>query len=143
MRLRNRTVGSKGREEGNAIVESLGVILVLLVPALLATVSMADVLAARSGALAAAREGARAYVRSESSTEATERMRAAANLVLSDRGLSAVGADVTCTANPCLQPGATVSVTISVNAELPVLGRSITIPQTVSMPVDDLRPRRP
>lgn len=137
--------GQKARcERGNAVVESVGVMAILLVPALLATISLSDVIAARSGALAAAREAARAYVRAESGAEADRRMRAVADLVLADRGLESAGAaELSCSATPCLSPGASVTVTVGVQAELPILGRKLAIRQDATMPVDELRAGRP
>ena len=131
-------------ESGNAVVESIGVIAILLVPALLATISISEVIAARSGALAAAREAARAYVRAESGAEAARRMQAVAHLVLADRGLRSEGSpELACSATPCLSPGATVTVSVAARAELPLTGRTLAIRQKATMPVDNLRAGRP
>ncbi len=134
----------EGSEAGNAIVESLGVIAVLILPAFALVVSFASMLGAEHAAAAAARDGARAFVRAESAEAARARMEEAVSMRLADRGAKAENAPrVACSASPCLSPGEKVSVTVAVRARLEAFQRDVVVTRTATMPVDDFRRTRP
>lgn len=110
-------------DEGSALVEFLGVTLVLLVPVVYLVLVLGRVQAATFAVDAAAREAARAVVTSagdRTGTGADERVAAAVGLALADQGLrdAPTAVDVAC-AGECLAPGTSVTVTVSVDVALP------------------------
>lgn len=130
-------------ESGNAIVEFLGVLVVLVVPALLLIASLATVTAAQFAANAAARDSARAFVRAESSSTAAGIGRAAAERAVSDRGrIGEHTVSFSCSATPCLSAGSDVTATVSIRAVLPVIGTTVTISDSATMTVDPYRRSR-
>ncbi|NLE72241.1 MAG: pilus assembly protein [Actinomycetales bacterium] len=110
-------------DEGSALVEFLGVTLVLLVPVVYLVLVLGRVQAATFAVDAAAREAARVVVTSagdRTGTGADERVAAAVGLALADQGLrdAPTAVDVAC-AGECLAPGTSVTVTVSVDVALP------------------------
>ena len=112
--------GSGGRERGSALVEFIGLSVVLLVPIVYALVAVLDVQRAAYGVSAAARAYGRAYEVADEGQAAT-----AADVALRDQGLhladvavatACVGAD-----GACSGPGGAVRVTITRRVTLPLV----------------------
>jgi hypothetical protein len=82
-----------------------------------------DVQRAAFGASAATREAARVFVRSPSTALGEERAYAAASLTMSDHGVKLGDRElvISCSASPCLTPGATVQVSYQTRVTLPWL----------------------
>jgi Flp pilus assembly protein TadG len=139
-------------DEGSATVEFALFSLLLLVPFTYVLLTVFQIQRAAYGVTQAAREAARAFVTSPSGAQTQERMDAAVDLALRDQGVSAEGLaiSVTCSADPCLTPGATITVTIVEQVALPwvpaLLGRptaSVTVRAVHVQTVDRYRPERP
>lgn len=109
------------REAGTAIVEFLGIALILLVPIVYLVLVLGRIQAAAFAVDGAAREAARAITTAEDDVAATERALAAVSLSLRDQGLTQDPADVlavTCD-GACRTPGSTVTVDVVVDVVLP------------------------
>lgn len=105
------------------MVEFLVLAVTLLVPLCYLLLAVFDVQRAAYGADAATREGARVFVRAPSTADAERQARAAAAVTLGDHGLDSAAGDllISCSASPCLTPGATVQVTFRSRVLLPYL----------------------
>jgi Flp pilus assembly protein TadG len=108
-------------DEGSAVVEFALFSMLLLVPLTYVLLTVFQLQRAAYGVTEAAREAARAFVTSPSGQEAQSRVDAAVSLALRDQGLPAGGLAVTvrCSAQPCLTPGATVTVHVEDEVALP------------------------
>ncbi len=134
-----------GREDGNVIVEFIGVTVALLIP--ISIVAGASLTIAQSYLATdiAARNGSRAFVISSNEATAIRNARSAADLAMQDHKAldDQVVVRTKCTKTPCLTPGGFVTVTVSrkVHLSLPTnLGsRSIQISAQHTAVVDELR----
>lgn len=124
---RTRDAGSPVRrhrgDEGSAVVEFLGVALLLLVPVVYLVLVLGRMQAAAFAVDGAAREGARGFVTAETAQSAAPRAATAVALALEDQGIDPAAAPealtITCTTTPCLTPGGTVTATVEVDVPLP------------------------
>ena len=139
-------------DRGSATVEFALFSLLLMVPLVYVLLTVFQIQRAAYGTAQAAREAARAFVTSTSGEQAHGRVQAAVALALGDQGLVARTARVVivCSADPCLSPGATVTVSVVDEVPLPwvptLLGRaaaSIEVRATHRQTVDLYRPQRP
>ena len=110
-----------GSDDGSALVETIVVIAVLLLPLVWVATALLRVEAASYAARQAAREAARTYVTSSSSAAGAARANAAARIAYADQGVPAgtTSTSLSCTANPCLTPGASVSASSRATVALP------------------------
>ena len=114
-------VRSRG-DEGSALVEFLGISLVLLVPIVYLVLVLGRIQAATFAAEGAAREAARVYVAADDSRQGAARAATAVAIALEDQGFddaSEQALRVRCSADPCLTPGAEVAATVQVRVPLP------------------------
>ncbi len=111
-------------DAGNAIVEFLGVTLLLLVPVVYLALTLGRLQATTFAVDGAAREAARAITTATSDESAGRRALTAVALALADQGVDADPATATSVAcDPgCLDPGATVTVRVVADAPLPGTG---------------------
>lgn len=108
-------------DEGSAIVEFLGVALVLLVPVVYLVLVLGQLQAAAFAVDGAAREAARAIVTADDAEAAAERATAAVQLALGDQGFRGEqwnALTVDCTA-ACLDPGTSVTTHVAIEVPLP------------------------
>lgn len=108
-------------EEGNAIIEFLGVALLLLVPVVYLALTLGRLQAATFAVDGAAREAARAVATATDAAAAERRAIAAVGVALADQGVEAdpaVATTVTCDGD-CLAPGATVTAHVVADVALP------------------------
>ncbi|HLS25881.1 MAG TPA: pilus assembly protein [Beutenbergiaceae bacterium] len=120
--IRRVTQRCGGDDRGSAVVEFLGVSLVLLVPVIYLILVFSQVQAASFAAEGAARESGRLLAQARTLDEGVAAARYATELAFSDQGMSVRGAEalqVTCEADPCLSPGAYVHVTVRSEVPLP------------------------
>ncbi len=105
------------------MVEFIVLAVTLAVPLCYLVLAVFDVQRAAYGASAATREAARVFVRAPSTAEGEQRARAAAAISLADHGIALDPADLTvsCSATPCLTPGATVKFSYRTTVKLPFL----------------------
>jgi hypothetical protein len=144
--------GNAPPDEGSATVEFVLFSLLLLVPFTYVLLTVFQVQRAAYATTEAAREAGRAFVTARSSGEAQRRVDEVVALALRDQGLVATGLDVriSCSRQPCLTPGGTVTVTIQDQVALPwvpaLFGRpaaSVTVRAVHVQAVDAFRPARP
>jgi hypothetical protein len=109
-------------ERGSAVVEFVGLAVLVLVPLVYLVMTLARVQAGAYAVSAAAREAGRAYVTSPAPVAAPARAQAAARLAFEDQGFGGVGGvTVRCDGSPCLRPGARVETVASVSVPLPLV----------------------
>ncbi|MGZ4610878.1 MAG: TadE/TadG family type IV pilus assembly protein [Actinomycetes bacterium] len=138
-------------DSGNAIVEFVFLAVLLMLPLVYVLLTVFRVQAATYAVASATREAGRVYVSSPDSDVAPGRALTAASIVMADSGLRLSSRDlrVTCSADPCLTPGATLDVAIGYDVALPFLPRLFdSAPATVHVTgrhlevVDRFRPVR-
>ncbi|VEI13959.1 TadE family protein [Trueperella bialowiezensis] len=137
-------LGGKPRpEDGNAVVEFVGVLAVIIIPALVLLIGFATTTRAQLALDDAARQGVRAYVRQASGQAAWQQARAAAVTAWDDRGFSErLDVDASCTATPCLTPGEYVTIAVTARVEVPIIGK-LTLDASQTLVVDHYRAVRP
>ncbi|OLT54374.1 pilus assembly protein TadE [Cellulosimicrobium sp. CUA-896] len=126
-------------ERGNAVVEFLGVALVLLLPLLYLVLTVGRVQAATFAVEGAAREAARAFVTAPSSAEARARAGAAVAIALEDQGFDEGPSDtltVACSTSPCLEPGSDVAAHVRLDVPLPLVPAFVRDAVPLSVPVE-------
>ena len=109
-------------DSGNAIVEFLGLALVLLVPLVYLVLVLGRLEAATFAAEGAAREAARTYVAADTSEHGSARAAAAAGIALRDQGFDDDPVDaltLSCSSTPCLEPGSDVAARVDLRVPLP------------------------
>lgn len=132
-------------ENGNVIVEFIGVTVALLVPLSIIASSCIQVANAYLSTEVSARTAARAFVVSSNDANGNNTAKSVSDLVVNDFDLrnSDVSTKVSCTKTPCLSPGGyvTVQVSKSVKLNLPsVFGpRSVVVTGQHTSVVDELR----
>ena len=112
----------RGRDEGSALVEFVGLAVILMIPIAYLILTVAKVEGAAFGVTTAARAAGRAYATSGSDALGRARALLAARLALSAQGdpLPASGLAISC--GPCTyDPGSLVRVTVSLRVPLPGL----------------------
>lgn len=112
-----------GRDDGSAVVEFLGVALLLLVPIIYLVLVMARLQAASFAAEGAAREAARSFATAPTVDDANRRAVISVDLALDDQGFDDVDPEralsVACSSIPCLEPGSDVEARVAFDVELP------------------------
>ena len=132
-------------DEGNVIVEFIGITVALLVPLSIVANSSIMVANAYLSTDVSARTAARAFVVSSSDVSGSRAASAAAGLVGQDFDSrnGAITIKISCSKNPCLSPGGFVTVRVSkqVDLNLPrALGsRSVVVTSQHTSVVDELR----
>lgn len=106
-------------ETGGAIVEFHFLGILLLVPVVYILLTVLDVQRSSYGVTQAAREAGRMYV--ATGDEAAAQL--AAEVALRDQGVdpAAVSVTLACSATPCYQPGAEITVTVGTDVPLPLI----------------------
>lgn len=128
-------------ERGSAMVEFLGVALILLIPLVYLVMTLARVQAGAFAAEGAAREAVRAMVTAESSSAGAVRADTAVGIALSDQGFArdSGALSLECSASPCLAPGAAVGAVVRVEVPLPLLPDAVRGWVPLSVPVEASR----
>jgi len=112
-----------GLDEGTASVEFVLFGIVLLVPLAYLLLTIFSVQSAAYGVSSASREAGRAFVQAPADANPHDHAFAAAWVALQDYDIELAPSQlvVSCSATPCLTPGATVSVSIDLSVALPLL----------------------
>lgn len=110
-------------EAGAAMIEFIVLAVVIAVPLAYLLLAVFDVQRSAYGASSATREAARVFVRAPSTAIGEQRAQAAAEISLADHGESLVNGELTisCSATPCLTPGASVQFTYRTSVDLPLI----------------------
>jgi Flp pilus assembly protein TadG len=133
---RRRGVPHLRDDDGSASVEFVFLGILLLVPLVYVIVAIAAVQGAAYGVSGASRAAGRAFVQAPSDADARARAFAAARVALADHGieLHPEDLDISCSAQPCRTPGATVTVEIDLDIALPLVPEVFgTIPASVAV----------
>ena len=106
---------------GSASLEFVVLGVLLLIPLAYLLITVFSVQSAAYGVSAASREAGRAYVQAPAGSDPRDRAFAAASVALLDHGieLEPEQLSIICSADPCLTPGAVVSVQVDVTVGLP------------------------
>jgi hypothetical protein len=132
-------------DQGNVIVEFIGITVALLVPLSIIANSSIMVANAYLSSDISARTAARAFVLSSSDASGSRAANSAAALVAQDFDSrnSAITTKISCSKNPCLSPGGFVTVKVSkeVALNLPSAfgSRSVVVSSQHTSVVDELR----
>lgn len=115
---------TRGRDGGSAIVEFVGLAVLLLVPLCYVVLAAFTVQNAAFAVTAAAREAGRVYV-TAAGGDPQARAEGAAALTLRDHGLSLPpgGLRISCEAGECTAPGTALHVALDYPVVLPLLPR--------------------
>jgi hypothetical protein len=117
-----RAAGGRPADAGSAVVEFLGVALLLMVPLVYLVLTLGKVQGAVFASEGAAREAGRLVVRADTFEQGVARARAAVELAFADQGFDVSGADaldVLCERDPCLTPGSQIVIEVSAAIGLP------------------------
>ncbi|MCL1869779.1 MAG: pilus assembly protein [Promicromonosporaceae bacterium] len=110
-------------ERGAAVIEFIGTAVLLLIPLVYLVLTVGRLQAGAFAVDGAAREAARAVVMATGSDDAAARARLAVEIALEDQGFDDALPDdairVTCSDDPCLSPGGTVTATVRTVVPLP------------------------
>lgn len=129
--------GGLAPDAGSAIVEFLGISLVLLVPLVYLALVLGEFQAAAFAVDGAAREAVRAVITADDADDAAARASAAVEIALADQGVDADAADVLTVRCPgdCPEPGSTVDVLVRVDVDLPGVPSFVSDAVPLSVPV--------
>ena len=131
---------NRDKERGNGLIEFLGILVIFILPALIALVSLANVMNAHRYANVASREAVRSYTLAHTDSEGQQYMYEAIEQVFRNSNeVKFSTVELECSASPCLTPGETIHVRINAEVELAYLGRKVSVSATSSMPVDMFR----
>ena len=110
-------------DAGNAIVEFVYLAVLLMVPLVYVLLTVFRVQSAAYSVSGAAREAGRVFATAPSAEEGADRAYVAAGIVMADTDLKLRPREltITCSSDPCLEPGSTVEVTVEHDAQLPLL----------------------
>jgi hypothetical protein len=111
------------RDDGSASLEFVAAGLILLLPIVYLVLALASIQAGAFAAEAAARQGARLFVQAQTLEAAQEIADRAIQVALADYGVAEEDASVsiTCVPAACLEPGAIVTVAVTVAVPLPLV----------------------
>jgi hypothetical protein len=110
---------SRHPERGSALVEMIFGITALFVPLALALVSFTTVHGHAALAETVARETARAFVLADNDGDAWSRALHTARMAFSDANAAYVRPTIECSHQPCLSPGARVTVRVRLSVPVP------------------------
>jgi Flp pilus assembly protein TadG len=115
--------GTPLADGGNAIVEFVYLAVLMMVPLVYVLLTVFQVQRAAYAASSAAREAGRVFATAEDVDSAHERAQTATSIVLRDSGLMMRSGDlrITCSSDPCLEPGSRVVVVVTHDVSLPLL----------------------
>ena len=148
--LRRRLARLRDRESGSAVVEFLGVALVLLIPTVYLIIALGRVQAATFAADGAARDAGRLIAQAETFEQGMADAALAVELAFADQGFDVDGPgalEVTCQEDPCLSPGAYLHLEVATDVPLPLtppllddaLGTTVRVEAEAMTAVDDFR----
>lgn len=111
-------------DQGSAVIEFVVLAILVMVPMALGAVTVSHVHGASFGTVSAAREATRAFVTSDSATQARSRAQSAANLAMADHGFPSPVISVECLEGACLSPGSRVRIEVIHRVQLPLVPSS-------------------
>lgn len=130
---------ARREESGSAVVEFIGVTLVLLLPLVYLILTLGRVQAAAFAAEAAARESGRVLSQAEDFPTALAQARTAVDLAFDDHGIEvdpAAALSFTCSDEPCLAPAGRIHVEVSAVVRLPLVPEFLAGSLPLEVPVE-------
>ena len=122
-RARVRAALEPGSDGGSAVIEFLGITLILLVPTVYLVLVLGRIQAGTFAAESAAAQAARAVVVGGDYSSGVTAAVASVRVALEDQGFDGADAEdaltVSCQSTPCLEPGSTVATQVHVDVSLP------------------------
>jgi len=113
------TMHADHNESGRASLEFLVFGVALLIPVMFLGMSFASIQGATVAAQGASDQAARVFVQQPGLAEASSRAETAAAVALRNHGVDSVARlELFCEPSPCLSPGSTVTIRVSVEAPL-------------------------
>jgi Flp pilus assembly protein TadG len=109
-------------DAGNAVLEFLFLAVLLMLPLVYLLLTVFTVQRAAYAVSSASREAGRVFVAADTAAQGRARAEQATAIVLRDSGLTAQPAslELACAAQPCLTPGAKVTVVLTYAVDLPL-----------------------
>ena len=123
-------------DRGSASIEFLVAGFVLLIPVVYLMIAMSSIQSASFAVEGAARQAARVFVESPDDASARDAMARAVEFALVDHGVdpTAASVSITCDSDPCLTRRGTVTVSVALAAQLPLMPPVAgTIPLTIPL----------
>jgi hypothetical protein len=110
-------------DAGNAVLEFLFLAVLIMVPLVYVLLTVFAVQRAAYAVASASREAGRVFVAADGAALGRQRAELATALVLADSGLTPQPGtlDLACSAQPCLTPGARVTVRLTYAVDLPLV----------------------
>lgn len=110
-------------EEGSAILEFVFLALLLMIPVVYFIITLGQLQGGAYTAAGAADQAAKVYVIAVDPAAARAAAEQAVLLAMADAGLAPAGAqlEISCRPADCLEPGATVTATVTIAVELPLV----------------------
>lgn len=134
-----RHLSDSAAEDGSASLEFITIGLILLVPLVYLVLALSSIQAGAFAVEGAARQAARVYVQSATDAEAGARASRAVQMTLADYGFDAGDAEVRvdCAPDPreCLTRQGTVTVTVRLQAQLPLVPDVLDLSTAASVPL--------
>jgi len=122
---RVRRCCTEGADDGSAIVEFLGITLILLVPTVYLVLVLGRLQAGMFAAESAAAQSARAFVTAGDVEAGRAAALVSVRIALEDQGFHGVAAEdalaLECSTTPCREPGSTVATRVQVDVPLPLV----------------------
>ncbi|NKX51543.1 hypothetical protein HER39_13390 [Arthrobacter deserti] len=134
-----------GAESGSAVVEFLFLGTLLLVPVVYFIVGVGQVQAGSFAVVSAADHGAKVFAAADSPAAGRGRAEQAALVSARDFGFDRerLSLQASCSTDPCLEPGSTVTVDVSLDVPLPFLAgldlTAVTVSSTATQIVERYR----
>lgn len=119
--VRGRLRSDAAIESGTAVVEFVGLAVIVMVPIAYAVIVGVELHSASYAAVTAAREAGRAYVTAGSPASAAARARVAARMAMEDQGARVPDIQIRCLGGPCLAPQTRVHITVTTRVPLPLV----------------------
>lgn len=144
LELARHRIGSRTTfdDAGSAIVEFLGISLILLVPTVYLVLVLGRLQAAAFAAESAAAQAARAFVVADDVDAGQRAAIASVRLALDDQGFGGTPADtalvLSCSTTPCREPGSTVATHVQIDVDLPLVPSFVrdAVPMSVRVSAD-------
>lgn len=116
---------ARAQESGSAMIEFIFLVTMLLVPLIYLVIAAGALQSATYAAVGAADHGAKVFVSAESEGQANARVADAVHRAAANMGIDGARTSFSYSCSgPCLSPGSTVTVRVSIDTVLPLLPSS-------------------
>lgn len=121
-------------ERGSAVVEFVFLGTVLLVPVVYLIITVGQVQGASFAVIGAADQAAKVFAAADSPAAGQARAEQAVAIAVADHGFGSTDASVSisCSSSPCLEPGSTATVSVSLRVPLPFVPAIAGVPASAA-----------